>query len=79
MNLVSDFVPDVIFCEEISNLKFALEIKRELGVPLVLRTEFAFAADSPYRSMGRLLKLFNSVSSGSKIKLEGVCQKYIFT
>ena len=26
----------------------------------------------------RLLKIFNSVSSGSKIKLEGVCQKYIY-
>jgi len=26
----------------------------------------------------RLLKIFNSISSGSKIKLEGVCQKYIY-
>lgn len=26
----------------------------------------------------RLLKIFNSVSSGSKIKLEGVCHKYIY-
>ena len=26
----------------------------------------------------RLLKIFNSVSSGSKIKLEGICQKYIY-
>ena len=26
----------------------------------------------------RLLKIFSSVSSGSKIKLEGICQKYIY-
>ena len=26
----------------------------------------------------RLLKIFNSISSGSKIKLEGVCKKYIY-
>ena len=26
----------------------------------------------------RLLKIFNSISSGSKIKLEGICQKYIY-
>ena len=26
----------------------------------------------------RLLKIFNTISSGSKIKLEGVCQKYIY-
>ena len=26
----------------------------------------------------RLLKIFSSVSSGTKIKLEGICQKYIY-
>ena len=66
-NLVSEFRPDVIFCEEISNLKFALEIKRALGVPIVLRTEFAFDADSPYRSMGRLLKVFKNPLTGDRL------------
>ena len=33
--LVSDFSPDVIFCEEISNLKFAVELKRKYKVPIV--------------------------------------------
>jgi glycosyltransferase involved in cell wall biosynthesis len=66
-NLVSEFRPDVIFCEEISNLKFALEIKRELRVPIVLRTEFAFDADSPYRSMSRLLKVFKNPLTGDRL------------
>ncbi len=58
--LVSKFQPDVIFCEEISNLKFAVELKRKFKVPIILRTEFAYDADYPYRSMGRLLKLFKN-------------------
>ena len=58
--LVSQFQPDVIFCEEISNLRFALELKRKFRVPIVLRTEFAYDANYPYRSMGRLLKLFKN-------------------
>ena len=66
-NLVLEFLPDVIFCEEISNLKFALEIKRELGVPIVLRTEFAFDADSPYRNMGRILKIFKNPLTGDRL------------
>lgn len=58
--LVSQFQPDVIFCEEISNMKFALELKRKFRVPIVLRTEFAYDASYPYRSMGRLLKFFKN-------------------
>jgi len=68
-NLVSEFRPDVIFCEEISNLKFALEIKHELGVPIVLRTEFAFDAHAPYRSMGRLLKIFKNPLTGDRLAI----------
>ena len=63
-NLVSEFRPEVIFCEEISNLKFALDIKNELGIPIVLRTEFAFDANDPYRNMERLLKLFKNPLTG---------------
>ena len=66
-NLISEFRPDVIFCEEITNLKFAHEIKRQLGVPIVLRTEFAFDADSPYRNMGRLLKVFKNPLTGDRL------------
>jgi glycosyltransferase involved in cell wall biosynthesis len=66
-NLVSEFRPDVIFCEEISNLKFALDIKNELGIPIVLRTEFAFDANDPYRNMGRLLKLFKNPLTGDRL------------
>jgi len=66
-NLASEFRPDVIFCEEISNLRLALEIKRELGVPIILRTEFAFDADYPYRNMGRLLKIFKNPLTGDRL------------
>ena len=68
-NLVSEFRPDVIFCEEISNLKLALEIKREFKVPIVLRTEFAFDADYPYRNMGRLLKIFKNPLTGDRLAI----------
>jgi len=68
-NLVSEFRPDVIFCEEISNLKLALEIKREFRVPIVLRTEFAFETNDPYRSMGRLLKIFKNPLTGDRLAI----------
>ena len=67
--LVSAFQPDVIFCEEISNLKFALDLKRKFRVPIVLRTEFAYDADYPYRSMGRLLKLFKNPLTGDHLPI----------
>ncbi len=66
-NLASEFRPNVIFCEEISNLRLAMQMKRELGVPIILRTEFAFDADNPYRSMGRLLKIFKNPLTGDRL------------
>ena len=68
-NLVSEFRPDVIFCEEISNLNLALEIKRKFRVPIVLRTEFAFDANYPYRSMGRLLQIFKNPLTGDRLAI----------
>jgi len=68
-NLVSAFRPDVIFCEEISNLRLALEIKRAFKVPIVLRTEFAFDTDYPYRSMGRLLQIFKNPLTGDRLAI----------
>lgn len=62
--LALEFRPDVIFCEEISNLRLALEMKRKLDVPIILRTEFAFDRNYPYRSMGRLLKIFKNPLTG---------------
>ena len=67
--LVSDFSPDIIFCEEISNLKFAIELKRKFKSPIVLRTEFAFNKNYPYRSMGRLLKLFKNSITGDRLPI----------
>ena len=68
-NFVSEFRPDVIFCEEISNLRLALEIKREFKIPIVLRTEFAFDANYPYRSMGRLLQVFKNPLIGDRLAI----------
>ncbi len=67
--IVSDFSPDIIFCEEISNLKLAIELKRKYKVPIVLRSEFAFNPEHPYRSMGRLLKLFKNSITGDSIPI----------
>ena len=67
--LVSKFRPDIIFCEEISNLRFALEIKNILEVPIVLRTEFAFDPNFPYRSLGRILKLFKNSLTGDHLPI----------
>ncbi len=67
--IVSDFCPDVIFCEEISNLKLAIELKRKYKAPIILRTEFAFNKKHPYRSMGRLLKLFKNSITGDRIPI----------
>lgn len=58
--VISDFSPDVIFCEEISNFFFALEVKRKWDVPIVLRTEFIFDSSQPYRNMGRFLSRFKN-------------------
>lgn len=68
-SLVAEFHPDVIFCEEISNLKLALDIKREFKIPVVLRTEFAFSADHPYRTMGRFLKIFKNNVTGDHLPI----------
>jgi glycosyltransferase involved in cell wall biosynthesis len=57
-NIVNDFNPDLIFCEEVSNLNLAVRIKKKFNIPLVLRVEFAYNEDYPYRTFGRLLKKF---------------------
>ena len=55
---MEEFSPDVIFCEEISNLSLALQLKKKFKVPVILRTEFAYDANNPYRSMGRFFEAF---------------------
>jgi len=57
-HIINDFNPDIIFCEEISNLNLAVRIKKKFNIPLILRVEFAFNKEYPYRTFGRLLKKF---------------------
>ena len=68
-SLVEEFSPDVIFCEEISNLSLALQLKKKFKVPVILRTEFAYDANNPYRSMGRFLKLFKNPITNDRIPI----------
>jgi glycosyltransferase involved in cell wall biosynthesis len=63
-NFIQDFDPDIIFCEELSNLNLAVRIKKKFNIPLVLRVEFAHNKDYPYRTFGRFLNFF-------KFKLTG--------
>ena len=50
-------------------MKLAIELKRKYKVPIVLRSEFAFNPEHPYRSMGRLLKLFKNSITGDSIPI----------
>ena len=57
-NIIKDFKPDIIFCEELSNLNLAIKIKKKFNIPLVLRVEFTYNKDYPYRTLGRFLNFF---------------------
>ena len=64
LSRISEFDPDVIFCEEISNLPLAIKLKCKFKVPIVLRTEFAFDAKNPYRTAGRILRFLKTPLTG---------------
>lgn len=67
--ILEKFSPDIVFCEEISNFKFALEIKKKYKIPAILRTEFAYNESHPYRSMGRVLRFFKNPITGDKLAI----------
>ena len=50
-----------------------LKLDREVSEKIKNPTNLGFVKPEQ-----RLLKIFSSVSSGAKVKLEGVCQRYIF-
>ena len=62
--IVQNFNPEIIICEEISNLSFAIYQKKKLSVPIIFRTEFLFNSEYPYRTMGRFLKIFKNKITG---------------
>lgn len=62
--IVKDFKPDLIFCEELSNLNLAIKIKNRFNIPLVLRVEFAYNKEYPYRVLGIFLKKFKFKFTG---------------
>jgi glycosyltransferase involved in cell wall biosynthesis len=62
--IVSKFNPDIIFCEELGNMMLAIKLKKEFNIPIVLRVEFLFDKNHPYRTMGRTLKFFKNRLTG---------------
>lgn len=65
--LIKEFQPDVIFCEELTNIQLAIKIKKEIKIPIVLRVEFAYNEAEPYRTMGNKLKYFKNFLTGDHI------------
>jgi len=62
--ILTEFKPDIIFCEELCNIILANKIKKDFNIPIVLRVEFAFDKNDPFRIMERTLKYFkNSVTA----------------
>lgn len=59
-NILSDFKPDVIICEELTNMPLAIKIKRNFNIPIVLRVEFAYNKKYPYRTMAVVLSKFKN-------------------
>ena len=59
-SLTNSFKPDIIICEEVSNFRMALRLKKKLKIPLVTRVEFAYNPDVPYRQMERFLSKFKN-------------------
>lgn len=66
---IKKFKPNVIFCEELGNMMLALKIKRDFKIPIVLRVEFAFEKNFPYRTMGRTLKFFKNRITGDYLSI----------
>jgi glycosyltransferase involved in cell wall biosynthesis len=58
------FKPDVIFCEELSGFLLAFLIGKFYGIPIVLRVEYLYNKNYPYRVMGRFLQLFKNRITG---------------
>lgn len=63
-NILFKFQPDIIFCEELTNIPLAIKIKHNFKIPIILRVEFPFDIENPYRTMGRLLKYFRTRLTG---------------
>jgi len=63
------FKPDVIFCEELSNMMLAIKIKKDFNIPIVLRVEFAFNENYPYRIMSRALKYLKNRLTGDYLSI----------
>jgi len=67
--LLLKFKPDIIFCEELSSMILALMVKKHFNIPVVLRVEFFFDINYPFRTMGRILNLFRNRITGDYLSI----------
>ncbi len=65
--LINKFQPDLVFCEELTNMQLGIKIKKDFKIPLILRVEFAYNEKEPYRTMGNKLKYFKNMITGDFI------------
>ena len=69
IKIIKKFAPDVIFCEEISNMYLAVKIKKDFNIPLILRVEFLHDEKSPYRVMGQRLRYLKNIYKGDYLAI----------
>lgn len=68
-SLILEYKPDVLVCEELGNIFLSFKIKKEFGVPMVLRTEFVFDDKHPYRVMGGKLRRLRNPIFGDRLAI----------
>lgn len=80
LDLISNYEPDIIFCEEIGNFRFSLFLKRYFKIPLILRSEYTHDPLNPYKTMARFLKLFQTRLTGDFVPtvLSAVLWRWIY-
>lgn len=64
-----EFKPDVVLCEELSSIILGFLIAKRHRIPIILRVEFFFNKNYPYRVMGQFLKLFKNRITGDYLSI----------
>ena len=71
-NIIKKFRPDVIFCENSTNMPMAVKIKKDFRVPIVLRLEFLFDWNNPYDIIGHRKFIKNKITGDVLGKIAGL-------
>jgi hypothetical protein len=70
-NIIKKFKPDIIFCENSTNMPIAVKIKKDFHIPIVLRLEFLFNWGRPYDIIGHQKFLKNKITGDILGKIAG--------